>query len=102
MHVCEREEHGVGARVNDTMLSETLQVIRLTESGGREFRLRKKPMNLCACENEERENGMCRRVECFTNCTVQYLFGVCRSDTADCKKHDLRKTSRGLTFVSEN
>jgi hypothetical protein len=39
---------------DDTMLSETLQVIRLTESASRVCRLQKKNMNLCACDSEER------------------------------------------------
>ena len=53
----EEREHGVGAGVNATMLSETLAVISLAESAARAFRLRKKPMNLCACHSEEREHG---------------------------------------------
>ncbi len=40
--------------------SETLQVaIRFTESASREkFRFRKKHMNLCGCNSEEREHGV--------------------------------------------
>ncbi len=71
----EEREHGVGTGVNDTMmsetitvislvqsvctglnaiiLSETLSVMSLAESAVREFRLRKKPMNLCACDSED-------------------------------------------------
>jgi hypothetical protein len=44
--------------VNDTMLSETQKVISLEESAVRALRLRKKPMNLCACDSEECENGV--------------------------------------------
>ena len=33
----EDREHGVGAGVNDTILSETLEVVRFTESDGRPF-----------------------------------------------------------------
>ena len=51
MNLCacdtEEREHGVGAGVNDTMLSETLEVVGLVESARRPFWLRKKPMNLC-------------------------------------------------------
>ena len=39
-------EHGVGTGVNDTMLSETLEVITLVESVTRVFRSKKKTMNL--------------------------------------------------------
>ena len=54
----EEREHGMGAGVNATMLSQTLAVISLAESAARAFRLRKKPMNLCACDSEEREHGV--------------------------------------------
>jgi hypothetical protein len=50
----EEREHGVGAGVNDTMLSETLRVIRLAESAVRVFRLRKTNMNLCGYDCESR------------------------------------------------
>ena len=53
---CDSEELEVGAGVNDTMLSETQKVISLEESAVRALRLRKKPMNLCACDIEECEN----------------------------------------------
>ena len=48
----------MGAGVNSTILSETLKVVGLTESVRRSFWLRRKPMNLCACDNEEREHGV--------------------------------------------
>jgi hypothetical protein len=54
----EEREHGVGAGVNATMLSETLKVVGLAEAARRPFWLRKKPMNLCACDSEEREHGV--------------------------------------------
>jgi hypothetical protein len=49
---CDSDEsdHGVGTGVNDTMLSETLEVITLVESVTRVFRLKKKTMNLCVYE----------------------------------------------------
>jgi hypothetical protein len=47
----EERERGVGAGANATMLLETLQVVGLTEAVARAFRLRKKPMNLCACDS---------------------------------------------------
>jgi hypothetical protein len=55
MNLCEcdneEREHGVGAGVNATMMSETLQIIRLGECAKRsKFRLRKKTMNLCSVE----------------------------------------------------
>ena len=53
----EEREHGVGAGVNATMLSETLKVVGLAETAGRPFWLRKKPMNLCTCDSAEREHG---------------------------------------------
>ena len=53
----EEREDGVGAGVNGTILSETLVVISLSESAARAFGLRKKPMNLCACNSEERGMG---------------------------------------------
>ena len=57
----EDREDGVGVGVNPTMLSETLAVIRLTESVARAFRLRNKTMHLCPCESEERDTwGGCR------------------------------------------
>ena len=40
-------ERGVGAGVNAVILSETLKVVVLGEADSRQFRLRKKPMNLC-------------------------------------------------------
>ena len=49
---------GVGAGVNATMLSETLQVVGIAEAAQREVRLRKKPMNLCVCDSEQRECGV--------------------------------------------
>ena len=44
---CDREErdHGVGSGRNTTMMSETLEVVRVEEVSGRPFWLRKKPMN---------------------------------------------------------
>ena len=58
MNLCacdsEEREHGMGAGVNATMLSQTLAVISLAESAARAFQLRKKTMNLCACDSEER------------------------------------------------
>jgi hypothetical protein len=56
---CDSEEceHGVGAGVNATMLSETLEVVRLAEAARRPFWSQKKTMNLCACDSEEREHG---------------------------------------------
>jgi hypothetical protein len=39
------------------MMLETLQVVGLGEAVARTFRLRKKPMNLCACDIEYREHG---------------------------------------------
>ena len=53
----EDREDGVGAGVNATMLSETLEVVWLTETVRRPFWLRKKTMNLCACDSEEHEHG---------------------------------------------
>ena len=53
----EDRDHGVGAGVNATMLSETLQIAGLVESVTRVFRLRKKTMNLCACDSEEHDHG---------------------------------------------
>jgi len=62
MNLCvsdsEEGDRGMGVGVNDTMLSETLPVISLAESDTREFRLRKKPMNLCVCDIEERDHGL--------------------------------------------
>ena len=49
----EEREHGVGAGVNSTILSETLKVVGLAESVRRSFWLRRKPMNLCVCDSEE-------------------------------------------------
>ena len=58
MYVIERSVRmGWGSGVNATMLSETLEVIGLAEAARRPFWLRKKPINLCACDNEEREHG---------------------------------------------
>ncbi len=54
----EEREHGVGAGVNGTMLSETLEVVGLTEAVRKPFWFRKIPMNLCACDTEEREHGV--------------------------------------------
>ncbi len=54
----EKRERGVGASVNATMMSETLQVIGITEPAQREVRLRKKTLNLCSCDNELRERGV--------------------------------------------
>ena len=50
----------MGAGVNATMLSETLEVVGLGETVTvrRPFWFRKKPMNLCVCDNEEREYGV--------------------------------------------
>jgi hypothetical protein len=43
--------------VNGTGLSETLypRIVGVVEVDTRVFRLRKKTMNLCVCDNEERE-----------------------------------------------
>ena len=38
----EEREHGVGAKVNATMLSETLEVVGLAQAAGRPLWLRKK------------------------------------------------------------
>ena len=73
MNLCacdsEEREHGVGVGVNATMLSETLEVVGLTEAvrntrGCRARRscqkvvlVAKKPMNPCSYDNEEREHG---------------------------------------------
>ena len=48
----------MGAGVNTTMLSETLEVVGLAEAARRSFWFRKNPMNLCACDSEEREHGV--------------------------------------------
>ncbi len=48
----------LGGLVNDTMLFETLQVVGFTEDVRMAIRLRKKPMNLCTCDSEERERGV--------------------------------------------
>jgi hypothetical protein len=55
--LCLGHVHGVGAGVNDTILSETLEIRRLTESATRTFRLRKPPMNLCVGDTEEWNMG---------------------------------------------
>ena len=57
--VCDSEERerGVGAGVNATILSETLQVVGVAGDVTRAIRLRKKPMNLCECDNEQCEVG---------------------------------------------
>ncbi len=44
--------------VNVTMMSETLEVVGITEASRRPFWFRKKPMNLCVCDNEECEDGV--------------------------------------------
>ena len=54
----EQCERGVGAGVNDTLLSETLQVVGVVETAQRAVFLRKKPMNLCAYDSEQRECGV--------------------------------------------
>ena len=50
MNLCEcdseNRERGVGASVNGTMLSETLQVVGFAEAAGRTVRLRKKTHEL--------------------------------------------------------
>ena len=60
--VCRRYrrcEDGVGACVNPTILSETLQFVGITEVPTRVFRLvKKKTMNLCVFDSEEREHGV--------------------------------------------
>ena len=48
----EDREDGVGAGVNVTMLSETLEVVGLSEAVRRPFWFRKKPMNLCGYDSE--------------------------------------------------
>jgi hypothetical protein len=56
MCVCDSEERerGVGAGVNATMLSATLEIISLTASAASAFRVRRKTMNLFCllCINE--------------------------------------------------
>ncbi len=44
----------MGTDVNVTMLFTTLQVVRFEEAVRTTIRLRKKHMNLCACDSEER------------------------------------------------
>ncbi len=44
--------------VHTTILYETLQVVGLAEAARTAIRLRKKTMNLCACDSEERERGV--------------------------------------------
>ena len=58
--VCDSNEceDGMGAGVNVTMMSETLEVVGITETVGRPFWWRKKPMSLCGCDSEERECGV--------------------------------------------
>jgi hypothetical protein len=53
--VCDREEcdRGVGTGVNDPMLQNTTDRMD-AEAAARVFRLRKRPMNLCVCDIEER------------------------------------------------
>ena len=51
-------EDWVGAGVNSPMLSETLEVVGITETVRRPFWLCKNTMNLCVCDNEEREHGV--------------------------------------------
>ena len=62
MNLCasdnEDREHGVGAGVNATILSETLEVVGLGEVSRSPFWLRKKTMNLCGFDSEEREHGV--------------------------------------------
>ena len=49
---------GSGEGVDASLLSGTLYSIGLTESATwARVRLRKKPMNLCACVSEQREHG---------------------------------------------
>ncbi len=48
MNYRDQRDRGVSVGVNPTIWSETLQVVGLVEASGREFRLRKKTMNLCA------------------------------------------------------
>ena len=48
----------MGAGVNATMLSETLEVVGLGEVVRRLIWFRKKTLNLCGCDNEEREDGV--------------------------------------------
>jgi hypothetical protein len=50
-------ERGVGVDVNDTMLFETLQLVRIVGAARMEIRFRKKNMNLCTCDSEECEWG---------------------------------------------
>ena len=50
----EDREHGVGTGVNDTMMSETLEVVGLGETVRRSFWFRKKNLNLCVCDNVRR------------------------------------------------
>ena len=51
-------ERGVGAGVNDTILSETLWVVGLGEAAQRTLRLEKKNLNLCVCDSEKRDRGV--------------------------------------------
>ena len=44
--------------MNATMMSGTLSIISLREVVVRAFWLRKKPLNLCGCDSEEREHGV--------------------------------------------
>ena len=47
-------------RVDGTLMSDTLQSIGLTESAAARAKvwLRKKPIDLCACESEGHEHGV--------------------------------------------
>ena len=54
----EERDRGVGTSVNATMLSETQEVVGLAEASRRAVRLRKKPMDLCACDREQSERGV--------------------------------------------
>ncbi len=44
--------------MNATMMSGTLSIISLGEVVVRAFWLRKKTMNLCGCDSEDREHGV--------------------------------------------
>ncbi len=61
-------ECGVGVGVNDNILSETLQVVGLTDSAVIVLRLQKITVNLCVCDIEDTTQASCVKKKSVNLC----------------------------------
>ena len=90
----EPRERGVGAGVNPTMMSETLQVVGLSEVVRKTVRLRKNPMNLCVYDREQCECGVGPGVNTTMTSETLQVVGL-----VDAARRAVRFRKKTMNFV---